>query len=319
MITDAVFSAAVGCQIKWVYNAAHRLTRPVERTAASVAWWRLVHHLAGELGLPLTDAERATDTLLSTGLSPGRIRLRSTKDESVAVVVDLPRFLDATALALAAAIYRTPIRRRGRPRRDRGVTAEGRLTAGELAAIANRRLLTPHQRLESPEMQSLVAALVALSRSGVPFVVIGPAAATIHGAPWPTTELDVVIDGSRRYGSALGECLAGLRAHPRSPEWREGFTVDGPLLRSVPVVALECGALALTIHTSLAALGDYASTVRHADIAAIDGRPINVLRLTSLGVVGPIQPLDGDADRELRWAKIRTFSEMVSEDSPPKS
>ena len=58
MISDAVFSAAVGCQIKWVYNAAHRLTRPGERTAASVAWWRLVHHLAGELGLPLADAER---------------------------------------------------------------------------------------------------------------------------------------------------------------------------------------------------------------------------------------------------------------------
>ena len=43
------------------------------------------------------------------------------------------------------------------------------------------------------------------------------------------------------------------------------------------------------------------------------------LRLTSLGAAGPVPPLDGDADRELQWAKLRTFSEMVSEDSPPKS
>lgn len=319
MISDAVFSAAVGCQIKWVYNAAHRLTRHVERTAASVAWWRLVHHLAGELGLPLADAERAADTLLSTGLSPGRIRLRSTQDESVAVTVDLPRFLDATALALAAALYQTPLRRRGRPRRDRGATAAGRLTASEIALIANRRLLTPHQRLEGPEMQPLVAALVALSRSGVPFVVIGAAAAAIHGAPWPAKELDVVVDGSRRYGSALSECLGGLRAHPRSPEWRDGFLVDGLLLRSVPVLALECDQLALTIHTALTTLGDYVSTVRQADIATIAERPVHVLRLTSLGAAGPVPPLDGDADRELQWAKLRTFSEMVSEDSPPKS
>lgn len=316
MISDAVFSAAVGCPIKWIYNASHRLTRPVERTSASVAWWRLVHHLSGELGLPLSDAERAADTLLSSGISPGRVRLRSTDDESVAIVVDLPRFLDATALSLAGAIYGTPVRGRGRPRRDRRPATGGRFTAGELALIASRRALPPDQRLDTADVKD---ALVTLSRSGVPFVVVGAAAAAIHGAPWPVTEVDVVVDAGRRYATPLADCLAELRVHPRCPEWRDGFAIDAHLIRASPVLALETGRLAITIHTTLPQLGDHAAVVRHADTVMISGYPVQVLRLGELGAAGPLQPAGDDEDRAQRWMKVRAFSDVVSEDSPPKS
>jgi hypothetical protein len=316
VISDAVFSAAVGCPIKWIYNASHRLTRPVKRTPASVAWWRLVHHLSGELGLPLSDAERAADTLLASGISPGRVRLRSTDDESVAIVVDLPRFLDATALSLAGAIYGTPVRGRGRPRRDRHPATGGKFTAAELALIASRRALTPDQRLDAADVKDT---LVALCRSGVPFVVVGAAAAAIHGAPWPVTEVDVVVDAGRRYATPLAECVTELRAHPRCPEWRDGFAIDAQLIRASRVLALETGRLAITIHTTLPHLGDHAAVVRHADPVMISGYPVHVLRLGELGAAGPLQPAGDDDDRTQRWMKVRAFSAVVTEDSPLKS
>jgi hypothetical protein len=70
-----------------------------------------------ELGLQLRLAERVADRVLAGELAPNRIRISATSDRSMALQLDLPRFLSTSNAALAAAFAFVETRRRGRPKR----------------------------------------------------------------------------------------------------------------------------------------------------------------------------------------------------------
>ena len=70
-----------------------------------------------ELGLTLALAAKAADLVLTDGLAPNRIRLSASADGSMALRLDLERFLSTTNASLAAAFAFAPTRGPGRPPR----------------------------------------------------------------------------------------------------------------------------------------------------------------------------------------------------------
>lgn len=266
MLSDAALELAVSCDIKWLYNSARRLGKPIRRTMDEATWWRLVHHLSIRLGVPLAGAAQASDMLLAPGMHPGRIRLRATPDESVSIVVDLGRFHDGAALALAAAQFLAVPRARGRPKTREAVGAPAQFSPDEMATVLRLRTLEPTARLAAalegvPGVDSAGdgarRVLLSLNDEDVPFVVVGESAAAFHGAPWPAASLDLCADFSPKHSAAFARALNHLNAQPRGTATRENFVIDATLLRAAPMLALRVGSLDLNIYPDIGDVGEY--------------------------------------------------------------
>jgi hypothetical protein len=76
----------------------------------------MVRMLNHELGVPLKLAATTADRVLTGGLEPNRIRISATIDSSMALQLDLHRFLSTSNAALAAALAFVPFRGPGRPK-----------------------------------------------------------------------------------------------------------------------------------------------------------------------------------------------------------
>jgi hypothetical protein len=310
LFSDAALSIAIGCEIKWLYNSARRLAKPVSRTTVDAVWWRLVHHLAVGVGVPLADAARSADTLLAPGLTPSRIRLRATRDDSVAVGVDLARFHDGAALALAAAMFLAVPKARGRPRRRPEQPAGTTLSQSEMEVIFRLRAHTVADRLEfavahGPGSVSHAAIVLReLLAADVPFVVAGTTAAAFHCAPWPADALDVCIDASMRSTAAAVRVLNALGAVPRGVGTREGFRIDAAVLGAVPMLALRLQDVALNLLTSIEGIGEYPQVEQVSVQVPLDGRLIRVLTLPGLLKSGAPGPLSGGAPKWTRWMRF---------------
>ncbi len=94
----------------------------------------------------------------------------------------------------------------------------------------------PHARLETAEMLDAydpVAILETLNRHGVAYVVIGGFAATAHGSPLPTVDVDVTPEPSRENLARLAHALTDLGARVRVDGIPEGLAFS----RSVKTLA----------------------------------------------------------------------------------
>lgn len=284
MLSDSTLSIAVDADIKWIYNSARRLARRVERSVEAAAWWRLTHHLAGDLGVSLADAARVSDQLLGSGITTGRVRLHATSDESVAVQVDLDRFADGTAIALAAALYLAVPKRRGRPptRRATGssspihqtsVAEQGSPDSRFLAAISTGVRLAEHEMALAGPMKFVSS----LSERGVDFVIAGSVAARYHEVPVLPGSLDLVAELSGRSGRALAEALNAAGATPRAVAVRSGFRFDAPLVRSAVCLALQAGSWSVNIRPSLPGLGGYAAVRVASELVDVGGLSFRVV------------------------------------------
>ena len=114
MLSDLVISTAAGSSISWLYNASRILHRDIARTPDDTRWWRLVRLIHADLGLPLQAAAKIADATLN-GLSPTKVRLNATVDGSIAIQLDMDRFLSSTSAALSAARNFSVPAPRGRP------------------------------------------------------------------------------------------------------------------------------------------------------------------------------------------------------------
>ena len=101
----------------WLGNARRILGRRMHRTPSGARWWAMVRMLNHELGVPLKLAATAADRVLTDGIEPNRIRISASIDGSMALQLDLPRFLSTSNASLAAAFAFATPRGRGRPRR----------------------------------------------------------------------------------------------------------------------------------------------------------------------------------------------------------
>lgn len=86
--------------------------------------------------------------------------------------------------------------------------------------------------MSHPEQADIARLLHALRAGGVEFVVVGGAAAVLHGAPTTTRDLDIVHRRTPENVESLIEVLANLGALVRDPAGRrlkpERSTLEGP-------------------------------------------------------------------------------------------
>lgn len=298
MFADSVLAVAVDCETKWLYNASHRLGRPILRTVDDTRWWRMLHHLAGGVGVPLADAARAADLLLAKDPDTGRVRLRATRDDAVSISVDVARFFDGAALAMSGALHSVEPRPRGRPRTRHLQSSTGFPAAATLAEIRRRRAVSPERRLmeslarEVPGGAGAAPAGAALSESltrlleladaGVSAVVTGSTAVLFHGLDMATPTLDLCVSFTARNRTALASVLNHWGARPRGVPSREGFHFDAALLKAAELVAVRAGGVALNLVGQLRGVGEYEQVEEGSDSVAIGARTIRILGPTAL-------------------------------------
>ena len=318
MLTDAALARSIGGEIKWLYNSARRLGRPVRRSLDDAVWWRMVHHLAVGLGVPMVDAARAADTLLAAGMNPGRVRVSATRDESVAISVDLARFHDAAALALACALHMAVPKARGRPRIRTEPDTRPAFTAQEMATIVQLRSMADADRLglalripafDADANHTGQSVVSALAQAGVPFAVAGNAAAAFHGAPWHADSLDLCADVSVRHGAVLARILNTLEAKPRGAPVREGFEFDSSLVRAVPMLALRVGSLPLNVTSAIDGLGEYSQIEDLCVQVPLECVRVRVITLEALLRSPPPARATADPLLQMRWRRLGALHE----------
>jgi hypothetical protein len=282
MFSDAALAIAVDTSTKWLYNASRRLKRPLRRSLEDAVWWRLTHHLAGRLGIPLADAARASDLLLAQGSDLSRVRLRSTEDDTVAVSVELSRFHDGAALAAAAALHLATPRRRGRPPRDRSgsrsVAAfqETSPAADDSVRLA-RALSAVRSSMGGENGLSPVQILASITEAGVPFVVSGGVAGVFHGVRGEVDSLELVADPNARHARSLAHLLNRLGARPRSVHFREGFRLDSSLIRAAPCLSLRVAGIALNVTWSVPGVGEFPQVQEASRLVSLENFSCSVI------------------------------------------
>lgn len=286
MLSDSALAIAVGCDIKWLYNSSARVRRPLSRTLDDAIWWRLVHHLSAGVGIPLAPAAKAADTFLAQNSGAARVRLRATTDDTVAVSVDIGRFRDGAALAIAAAMHLATPRVRGRPRRQRH-SAEGDLRGGPTNAPppiedGAGRLQAAFAAIRSTDRS--VASIIApvqlaagLTEAGVSFVFVGPLAGVFHGLTLQADSADFAVDLDTRSARAVAQVLSTVGAVPRGVSVRQEFAYDAALIRSVPCLALRAGGVALNLVKSVAGVGEFAQIREQSEVVALESLAYRIL------------------------------------------
>ena len=210
MLSDLVISTAAGSSISWLYNASRILHRDIARTPDDTRWWRLVRLIHADLGLPLQAAAKIADATLN-GLSPTKVRLNATVDGSIAIQLDMDRFLSSTSAALSAARNFSVPAPRGRPPKTLRQAPNG-------VASIPEGTKTPTVRLGAFEAHGADVAILLSSKQGILTGMYDPAPKNLE-----------------RVAAALTSLGARHRGIPDS--WPN--TIDAITLRAVPSLALN--------------------------------------------------------------------------------
>jgi hypothetical protein len=114
-----------------------------------------------------------------------------------------------------------------------------------------------------------------LNEAGVEYLVIGGVAATLHGCPEQTYDLDILYANTPENRSRL---LLALRAI--AADWDQPLTEA--ILQRQPVFALNTKHGDLDIFTTVPGLQDYASAANSSSVFELDGVSVRVLDLSTL-------------------------------------
>ncbi len=115
-MTRLQFAMIVGCDVKWVENAARLLGRTFTYTPAEARWLSLVHIFNQRVGLTLARSAMLAEEALRHGTDAGRVVVGIDGETGAGVSIDLARFHSSHAAALSTALEFGGERRRGRPR-----------------------------------------------------------------------------------------------------------------------------------------------------------------------------------------------------------
>ena len=127
--------------------------------------------------------------------------------------------------------------------------------------------------------------LAALERHGVQYVIIGGLAATLHGSPVMTTDLDICPARERDDLERLAQALVELRARIRTAGVPEGlaFACDATFLSRIEValnLTTKFGDLDLSFIPS--GTRGFADLHQHAVPMSLMGRPVAVASLADV-------------------------------------
>lgn len=114
-----------------------------------------------------------------------------------------------------------------------------------------------------------------LNRAGVEYVVIGGMAATLHGCPEQTYDLDILYASTRENRARLLEALYAIEA-----QWDVPLTEE--ILQRQPVFALNTKHGDLDIFTKVPGLEEYQKASAEAETLTLEGIPLKALNLQTL-------------------------------------
>ncbi|HEY6225608.1 MAG TPA: hypothetical protein VI282_00650 [Verrucomicrobiae bacterium] len=114
-----------------------------------------------------------------------------------------------------------------------------------------------------------------LNRAGVEYVIIGGVAATLHGCPEQTLDLDIIYAPTPANRSRLLTALEAIGA-----EWDR--PLNDEILQHQTVFSLNTKHGDLDVFTRILGLDDYASAAAAADIVTLEDAPVKVLNLPVL-------------------------------------
>lgn len=125
-------------------------------------------------------------------------------------------------------------------------------------------------------------ALKALDGQGVQFIIIGGAAAVLHGSAYVTSDLDVCYsrekENLKKLASALGPLHPTLRGAPTNLP----FHFDADTLKSGMNFTLNTDLGALDVLGEVAGLGDYQTALTYSEEIEVFGIRCRVLALEGL-------------------------------------
>lgn len=126
------------------------------------------------------------------------------------------------------------------------------------------------------------AALRALTRGEVDFVIVGGIAVVLHGAAILTTDLDVVFAPAPENLERLGAVLVGLEARLRGVEEDVPFVPDAATLRSIDLLTLNTTAGPLDVLRAPSGAPSYAVLKRRAEVQDLGGFEVCVAAIPDL-------------------------------------
>jgi len=156
------------------------------------------------------------------------------------------------------------------------------------------------------------AILETLERHDVRYVLVGGLAATFHGSPHVTFDVDITPERSRRNLEALADALEDLDARIRVEDHPEGLAFDrsAEMLERTEILNLSTrhGALDLTFVPS--GTQGYADLQRSKEDIDVDGVHVPVASLAD--VIRSKEAADREKDR-LVLPSLRRLQERLSE------
>lgn len=294
MLSDTVISNSVGCGIKWLYNSARRLGRPILRTESDTIWWRLLYQIGSGFHAPISEAANAADMLQALGGDAERVRVSVSADGALAMSIDLGRFHDGAALALAKALHCAVPGKRGRPPklRKQPTLAWGaspaltldvkgvRLRQGILALAGSHNVST----------EVFLRLFADLERCGAAPVLVGELAALCHGFRDDAATPHFVCDFSETSLHDVVATLNALAARPRGVSSRAGFRLTPASVASVEYLALNVAGLAVDVSGTLPPLGEHSSLLQRVERIAVGDTTCAVLSASALRETAIRQP-----------------------------
>lgn len=114
-----------------------------------------------------------------------------------------------------------------------------------------------------------------LNQAGVDYIVIGGVAATLHGCPEQTYDLDILYAETPENRERL---LAALKAI--DAEWERPLTVE--ILQRQPVFALNTRFGDLDIFTYIPGIQNFSAVANSAETFVLEGVQVRALKLSDL-------------------------------------
>ena len=121
-----------------------------------------------------------------------------------------------------------------------------------------------------------------LVAADVRFVVIGGVAATAHGSPRITEDLDICYDPTDDNRRRLAATLASWNAYLRGVEPDLPFTMDERALRTSPVMTLATDRGSIDVMDQVLGVGDFTAVWRQSEEVEAGGVRFRVLSLAAL-------------------------------------
>ena len=137
--------------------------------------------------------------------------------------------------------------------------------------------------------------LEVLERHRVRYVVIGGLAATIHGSPYVTSDVDIVPATDRDNLQRLSDALTELDAQVRAPDGPSPFANDAESLGRVQILNLTTTAGDLDPTFVPAGTAGYADVARDAEVLEILGVEVWIASLAD--VIRSKEAADREKDR----------------------